>query len=98
MKNLKRTKVGDFDIKDAINISEVENIEVLNSHFISFEDFFRLNEKIILDDEKKKKFLNGMKINVEKADGIYRIYDKNEVFIGTGKLNQNSLKRDICCI
>ncbi len=97
MKSLQRTKAGDFDIKDAINISEIENKEILNKNFISFEQFFKLNENIILDDNFLKKFLNGVKINIEKKDGIYKIYDKNDKFIGTGKLNQNGLKRDICC-
>lgn len=97
IKNLQRTKVGDFDIKDAINISEIEDNKILNKNFISFEQFFKLNENIILDDNLLKKFLNGVKINIEKNDGIYKVYDENDKFIGTGKLNQNRLKRDICC-
>ena len=98
MKNLQRTKVGNFDIKNSINISQIEDKELLNKNFISFEVFFKSSEKIVLDDKKLKQFLNGMIINIEKSDGIYKIYDKNEVFIGIGKLNQNGLKRDICFI
>ena len=52
------------------------------------------NEKIILEDNDKKFFLNGVKIKVKHLDGIYRIYNNNN-FIGTGIVCNNILKRDI---
>ena len=93
MKELKRTKVGIFDIKDSIKIDENENEEI-NEKIIPIEEIFKENEKIEIEEKRLKHFLNGVKITVKKPDGIYNIYyDKN--FIGTGIIKENLLKRDI---
>ena len=103
MKELNRTKVGIFDIKDSISIEELtENIE--KSNIISIEDLFiRLygnNNKINLDDKKVRLFLNGVQLKVEiKAnfnDGLFRVYGINGEFIGIGSVKAGLLKREIC--
>ena len=92
MKELNRIKVGEFEIKDSVKISEVqENIE---RNLITIEEFLKNNEKIFLNSKELKLFLNGVKIFTEKAEGLYRIYQK-EKFIGTGVIQNNRLKRDI---
>ena len=94
MKDLQRTRVGDFAINQSIKVLEVE--EKLNQKLITIEEFFKDKENIILDDKKIKMFLNGVNLSIEKPDGIYRIYDKQNIFIGIGILDKNKLKRDIC--
>ena len=102
MKELQRTQVGEFNIKDAITISELEekiknNEEVNNSknkYFISIEKMFSNYDKIELDKEKLYKFLNGVMINNNNFDGIYRIYNENK-FIGLGINSDKKLKRDV---
>ena len=96
MKSLNRTMVGNFEIKDAVTISEIEKKEILDKKFITIEKFFKENNKIILNDTDLKKFLNGVKLSINMLDGIYRVYDKNNIFIGVGILNENEFKRDIC--
>ena len=39
-------------------------------------------------------FLNGVKININKPNGIYKII-RNNIIIGTGIVENNKLKRDI---
>ena len=91
MEDLQRTKVGDFSIKNAIKISEIKNYE---KSFITVEEFFKNEKSINLDKNQLDKLLNGVKLNTEKEDGIFKIYC-NSIFIGCGKVEKKQLKRDI---
>ncbi len=94
MKGLQRIKVGDFSIENSLTISELENKAKVDNNFITIEKFFADKEKIELDSANLKKFLNGVKIKIHKADNVYKIYCQNN-FIGTGIVSNNVLKRDI---
>lgn len=102
MKELKRVKVGDFKIENSITLNELEDaIETnkISEYLISLEKFFEKEEKLVLNDKEIKLFLNGAfsknskKYNLE--DGIYKVYDVNNNFIGTGISKNSELKRDI---
>lgn len=107
MKELQRTQVGDFRIEDSITINELEEkirskeiLNNLNSNddrsncFITIEQLFSNCNEIRLNAEQVNKFLNGVKINNSKLDGIYRIYSENN-FIGLGINKEKKLKRDV---
>ena len=102
MKELQRTQVGEFKIEDSITISRLEekvrSKEILNSkknkYFISIEQLFFNCKEIKLNTEQINKYLNGVKINNNNIDGIYRIYNENK-FIGLGINKDKKLKRDI---
>lgn len=104
MKELNRTKVGIFDVKDSISIEELEdnkNDEIyIKERIISIEELFvRLygNDNIVkLNDKKLELFLNGVKLTYELNEGLYRIYDSKNNFIGIGSIQNNLLKREIC--
>ncbi len=103
MKELNRTKVGIFNIKDSITIEELENNigseDLLQKNVISIEQLFvKLygeKNKIILNEKKLTLFLNGVKLSYSLQDGMYRIYDENSRFIGIGSVEQQLLKREI---
>ena len=99
MENLKRIQVGDFKIEESSKIQELEenkeDTKYLESKIISVEEIFKNKEKIKLDDKKMKLFLNGVKITQNQENDIYRIYNKNEKFIGIGIIQDKLLKRDI---
>lgn len=99
MENLKRIQVGDFKIQESSKIQELEenkeDTKYLESKIISVEEIFKNKEKIKLDDRKMQLFLNGVKITQNQENDIYRIYDKNEKFIGIGIIQDKLLKRDI---
>ena len=99
MKNLKRIQVGDFKIEDSITIDEVEkninNEEFINNKIISIEKLFYKKNNIKLDDRKLQLFLNGVKLTQQRKDEIYKIYDKNNKFVGIGIIENQLLKRDI---
>ena len=92
MKELNRTKVGEFSIDDSITIEQLENGNYNN--FITVEDYFKNYENINLNEKKLQLFLNGVQLTCNLEDGIYRIYFDNE-FIGIGTIKNNLLKRDI---
>ena len=98
MRNLQRTQVGEFNIKDTIMIEDLEkninNKEIIDKHFISIERLFKNKDIINLDNRKLELFLNGVKLTEKFKDEIYRIYNNNN-FIGIGIVKDELLKRDI---
>ena len=97
MKELERTKVGEFEIKQAITIKEVDdNKESIDKYIITMEELLKDYPKIELEKNKFELFLNGVNLKTDQEDGIYRIYFKSETkFIGTGIVSDGKLKRDI---
>ncbi len=97
MKELTRTKVGNFTINEAVKIEEIENNkeQIIKEKLISIEKFFESKESIKLNKKQLDKFLNGVKIRIDKQENIWRIYNENNEFIGIGTIEKNFLKRDI---
>ena len=99
MKSLKRIQVGDFKIEDSITINQLEeNIQdnnFIKSKIISIEKIFNEKASVKLDNKKMKLFLNGVRLTQTLNDGIYRIYNENNVFVGIGVVEKQLLKRDI---
>ena len=99
MQELKRTRVGTFDIQNSITIDELEkninNKEFIENNFITIENYFLDKQLIKLSDKKLSMFLNGVKLLYKLSDDVYRIYTNENNFIGVGKLTDNLLKREI---
>lgn len=93
MKELQRIKVNEFDIKDAITLEDLDNVNIKNK-IISIESLFINNGKIDLNNRKLELFLNGVQLTHDLNDGVYRIYNNNN-FIGLGIVKDKLLKRDI---
>lgn len=95
MKALKRTKVGEFNIENAIKIEQVkENEKLLEEKIISLEKIFENKEEIELNNKELELFLNGVQLNKNNIDDVYKIYNQNK-FIGLGVIKENKLKREI---
>ena len=92
MKNLCRTRVNEFDIEDSCKIEQIAKEKI-----ISIEKVCNIKPKIELDDKTKEKFLNGVNLNFNMQNGVYRIYNK-KIFLGLGVINNNILKRDVIII
>ena len=97
MKELQRLQVGEFTLENSITLENDEQMDIqkIMKNIITIEQIFLKNDKIELEQNKLKHFLNGVKITVNKSDGIYRIYKDNNIFIGIGIVEHNLLKRDI---
>ena len=95
MKELRRIRVGEFDIQNTVNIEDIKNNqELLEKNIITIEKFFESKEQIELNDKELELFLNGVKLSKHKENSIYRVYNKN-IFIGLGVVEDNKMKRDI---
>ena len=101
MLELKRLKVGDFELSQSITIDELENkqndVDFINNQIISLEQLFNNKKEILLQNQQIKPFLNGVEIPQNIEDGIYKVYVYNNIkeFIGTGIVKDNKIKRDI---
>ena len=100
MKSLKRIQVGDFKIEDSITIEELNNIIQKNEldktkTIITLEKLFEKIPSIKLDNRKLELFLNGVMLTQKQNEGVYKIYNQKNEFIGTGTIKDNILKRDI---
>ena len=105
MKSLKRTQVGNFKIDNSITIEELKNLiennenididDILKNKIITVEEIFETFQSINLDEKKLEMFLNGVMLTQNLDEGVYKIYNKNSKFIGTGTIKNKLLKRDI---
>ena len=105
MKSLKRTQVGNFKIDNSITIEELKNLiennknididDILKNKIITVEEIFKKFQSINLDEKKLEMFLNGVMLTQNLDEGVYKIYNKNSEFIGTGTIKNKLLKRDI---
>lgn len=95
MIELQRIQVGEFNISNSVGLEQIENNpNELEKNLITIEDIFKDKESINLDNRKLQLFLNGVQLNTNKEEGIYKIYNANK-FVGIGCINDNKLKRDI---
>lgn len=93
MKELQRTKVGEFTIEQSVLVEDLDK-EMIEKHIITIEKLFKDSKDIVLNEKKLQQFLNGVKLSLTLKDGIYKIYS-NQQFIGIGIVKDNCLKRDI---
>ena len=93
MKELQRTKVNEFDIKESILLDNLDNVNI-EEKIISIEKVFEDKPKIELNNRKLELFLNGVQLTHELNDGLYKVYNNNK-FIGLGIVKNKLLKRDI---
>jgi len=99
MSALVRTKAGDFCLEDSVELDKLSTLspeEIEAKHLIDVESAFKSNGAITLKtDNELRLFINGMMLVRKKENNVYRIYDKNNKFIGLGVIQNNILKRDI---
>jgi len=90
MAGLRRIKSGIFKIEDSIKLEDInEDIKL-----ITLEQAFINLPKISLNNNEVEKLLNGVKINTQLEEGIYRLYITTS-FIGLGSIENGILKRKI---
>ena len=98
MSFLKRIRVDKFVINKAITLEELEknsdNKVFLEENLINMDEIFKELPYIVLNNRKKELFLNGVMLTFEEKDGLYNIYN-NEIYLGTGIIKKNLLKRDV---
>ena len=88
MRSLKRISQGNFFLNQAHIASDtkIENI-------INIDDAFSDFQKIIIDGEDLKKFINGIKVSDKDCESnLLRVFSKSGNFIGIGEIKNNFLQ------
>lgn len=103
MKELRRTRIGKFKVEDAGKFIELKDIidncvEAKNNAIIDKSNEVKnkaiTDNSVEIQNEDVKKLLNGVKIKVDKKDGLVNIYNNNN-FLGIGQIEKGMLKRKI---
>ncbi len=94
MCELNRTKVGDFNIYESVDINKLNGKQDIEKNIITIEKLFKNKPQIDIETKKLQCLLNGVQLTYKKPDNVYRIYNNNN-FIGIGIIKNNLLKRDI---
>ena len=94
MCELNRTKVGDFNIYESVDINKLNGKQDIEKNIITIEKLFKNKPQIDIETKKLQCLLNGVQLTYKKPDNVYRIYNNNN-FIGRGIIKNNLLKRDI---
>ena len=89
VKELRRIKVGDFDVEDSIKIEDFEKMDKdeIIKRLIPIDKALFQYEKIVLDKSYYKQATNGMTMKVDygkKVDKYLRVY-VDDLFIGLGE-------------
>ena len=88
MKKLIRVSQDIFSLSDATNTKDLKK-----ENIIKIEDAFPNFSIINLSNDNLKEFINGLEINdIEEKEGLYRVFDLNNGFIGIGEIKDNALK------
>tara|TARA_S200000501_G_scaffold359996_1_gene386571 strand:- start:53 stop:892 length:840 start_codon:yes stop_codon:yes gene_type:complete len=87
MKSLTRISQGKFCISKSKEISHISKDDI-----ISIESAFEDLDSITIIPKDEKKFINGVTIpGLKKRDNIYRVYNKDNTFIGIGEIKDSFL-------
>ena len=87
MKSLTRISQGKFCISKSKEISHISKDDI-----ISIESTFEDLDSITIIPKDEKKFINGVTISeLKKKDNIYRVYSKDNTFIGIGEIKDSFL-------
>ena len=88
MKKLIRVSQDIFSLSDATYTKDLKK-----ENIIKIEDAFPNFSIINLSNGNLKKFINGLEISdIEEKEGLYRVFDLNDDFIGIGEIKDNALK------
>ena len=87
MKSLTRISQGKFCISKSKEISHISKDDI-----ISIESTFEDLNSITIIPKDEKKFINGVTISeLKQKDNIYRVYSKDNTFIGIGEIKDSFL-------
>lgn len=89
MSGLKRIKQGNFDIKDAISLDDIENN---NYKLLSITEVLMNDKCILIDDDFYKKIKNGCIINNVYNSKMVKFVYKNEIVAIYKEYNRDKTK------
>ena len=96
MTDLVRTKIGQFDLKDALSFEEILKKNPNQIKLISLKDALYFLPKIKLNQDYEKRFKHGQKIKVDCIESKdIKVLNENHELIGIGEIKECVLKPKI---
>lgn len=97
---LERYEAGNFSLSDCYTIEELQQFEeqgVLEEKVLPVEQVFLQLPKIRLNAVQSVKFQNGVKLDLnrvryKKMDGLHRVFDAENHFLGLATLNLQTME------
>ena len=99
--SLIRTKIGMFSVEDALNFENLLklNKEELEKYIIPVDKALYFFQDLILDEGFEKRFVEGqrfkVKFNNNEFGELLKVYSKDNIFLGIGKVNQEGVLKPI---
>ena len=97
---LRRTRVGEFDVKDAVSFDDLENLkkEQIEKYLMPIDHALVDLKKVVLDKRHLKHAINGMAIKKDFSKSLenqnLRVYVEDN-FIGIGRyIDRKSVGRE----
>ena len=93
MSALRRTQSGIFTLNNAIPFAALEadpSVEELEKYIIPTESVLPF-ERLLLSEKQEEKLYHGQMVDVDKTDGLYKIY-QGEVFYGIAEVKNGLAK------
>ncbi len=98
MTALRRTAANGFSIKDCVTLDELQNAvneNRQNEYITPVEKCFDIYPDITVTQGQAKRFSNGGELSCDRlrenpADGIYRVYSPEGLFLGLGEIEPGS--------
>ncbi len=91
MTALKRTVSGAFSLENSVTEDDVKKAKSINDLLIQPDSVLTF-EKILLSEYQTTELINGRPFDLVKKDGVYRVYDDKNRFIGVGIITDRKLK------
>ena len=89
MTKLSRIQSGCFCLENSIKLEDLDGFDY-QKHLIKPQDVVNF-ESIVLNEKDAIELNFGRQVLLDKIDGLYKIFDKND-FIGVGEIQNKSLK------
>ena len=97
--DLRRTKIGNLNVQDALSLDKIEALSIVKRN-----DFIRPTEalvdeypKIILIELEENLIKHGQPLQLPKKVNaeIYRLFSKNNAFIGLVEIDSNNVLKAV---
>lgn len=90
MTSLSRTMGAGFEIENAVTLEELETAVDKAKYLIPVEEALKPYPKVKVTEGQMSRFKNGGNLSLErlhdcKANGLYRVYSNEDIFIGLGE-------------
>ncbi len=99
--SLRRTKIGIFSVDNALSFENLLKLDKkeLEEYIIPVDKALYLFQDLILDEGFERRFVEGqrfkVKLNNTKPEELLKVYSKNNIFLGIGKINKEGILQPV---